>query len=411
MLDVADIRGWVKLKKTSSGRGTRRARCAPISSRPTQTGAAYTPIFSFLANLAANKVPNPIMRVDTVPRCLADTIPPARLRSRRRLVKSGVGLDRGVWRGFEGFSRKLWAQRVNQEESHAYKDSTPPLRNPAVAWTSLPDLPLLPAMETQSKGHLRQRSLELEAVEIERRRVIVWVLAFIGRMPKCIASDPTILFALLSICKARLSYPLVTTLHTDRGDSLVKLHRPWSSACFTSFIGTSSWEGWRIDIFDFSSDSTTPNFADLHDCIVFRVHHLHPFVHRPAKGILPWRKLESQSCRVGITPSVLVPQHQCNLQLVIALSFVHHHDSHNLYPFVRRLKKEGQQVPSSWIRSSPVAAGKPHVHRSSDRLRPACGCSAILFHRSSELLNNLLIDDPLRPWPCPKLSKGWNQRL
>ncbi|EDR03679.1 uncharacterized protein LACBIDRAFT_306750 [Laccaria bicolor S238N-H82] len=42
------------------------------------------------------------MRVDTVPRCLADTIPPTRLRSRRRLVKSGVGLDRGVWRGFEG---------------------------------------------------------------------------------------------------------------------------------------------------------------------------------------------------------------------------------------------------------------------------------------------------------------------
>ncbi|EDQ99011.1 uncharacterized protein LACBIDRAFT_335446 [Laccaria bicolor S238N-H82] len=56
---------------------------------------------------------------------------------------------------------------------------------PTVAWASLPDLSLLHAMETQSKGHLRRRSLELEAVEIERRRVIVWVLAFIARMPKC----------------------------------------------------------------------------------------------------------------------------------------------------------------------------------------------------------------------------------
>ena len=44
------------------------------------------------------------------------------------------------------------------------------------------------------------------------------------------------------------------------------------------------------------------------------------------------------------------------------------------------------------------AAGKSHVLRSSDRLRPACGCSAILFHRSSELLDNLLVDDPLYPW-------------
>ncbi|EDR03680.1 uncharacterized protein LACBIDRAFT_331154 [Laccaria bicolor S238N-H82] len=134
-------------------------------------------------------------------------------------------------------------------------------------------------METQSKGHLCQRSLELEAVEIQRRKVIARALGFIARISECIASDsfplyapvsislrytdyllPVLilpcdhslslpnLFALPPICTTRLSYSLVTTLHMNRRYSTI----------------------------------------------------------------------------------VLVSQHQCNLQLVIAPSFAHHHDSHNL---------------------------------------------------------------------------------
>ena len=38
-----------------------------------------------------------------------------------------------------------------------------------------------------------------------------------------------------------------------------------------------------------------------------------------------------------------------------------------------------------------------------------CGCSVVLFHQSSEPLNYLLVDGPLRPWRRLKLSKGQNQ--
>ncbi|KIK02689.1 hypothetical protein K443DRAFT_656949, partial [Laccaria amethystina LaAM-08-1] len=222
---------------------------------------------------------------------------------------------------------------------------------------NIPRIPPLSARdENEIPSPLLQHALdaerEWEAVEVQRRRIIIQALAFSPSLQECLTAsvlsdEPPVssgttmrilklrrtlggkqacnqsllspnLFALLATCEARPSYPLETTLHTDRGDSIILSGK-----------------------------------------------------------------------------SVLVSLYQCNPQPVIAPSFPT--TITRTTPFVHRLAKEILPVPYLYLqhRLFPVAAGKRLTF--SSRLTGSaqlCGCPVFLFHRSSELLDNFFVYGP-----------------
>lgn len=190
-----------------------------------------------------------------------------------------------------------------------------------------------------------------------------------------------------------------------------------------------------------------PSFA-----FTAQLNHLHPFVHRPAKGyyggIYPARpplygargssiisspaaskysnlghcrppghksKLDSESRRVGITPLVSyqpsithpssLPRLLNSLSPCISWSFarltdpLRYSDSGSTTPVQTPVPLTSDE-PNSWIQHHLFAnCYKQTCH--SNRLigcAQPCGCSVVLFHRSSELLDNLLVDSLLHLW-------------
>ena len=67
-------------------------------------------------------------------------------------------------------------------------------RSATVAWPSLPDLLLLPGVETKPYGPFRRRALDIEGVGScwdlkDVQRLIVRALAFLAKMSECISSE------------------------------------------------------------------------------------------------------------------------------------------------------------------------------------------------------------------------------